>query len=290
MNFRYRFDNGSIMEEQSKKFKINKKELMRTIKFTLFSISAGVIQIVSSFLLKLLILDKLIPSDATIRFITEQPLETFIAETVGLALSIIWNFTFNRKFTFKAANNVPIAMLLAFAFYVPFYPFQTWYIATVEKSLIRIGDWGFVIAQVTVMVINFVLEYLWQTFVVFRKSIDTNTAAQKQQQNVAETDDGTQDKNSADNAEQAVQTKDKAKDIATDNLAQKIEVDVVLVDAGKDKIAVIKVLREVLSLELSQAKTLAENTPATIAEHKLKDEAVVIADKLRNVGATVELK
>ena len=144
------------MEEQSKKFKINKKELMRTIKFTLFSISAGVIQIVSSFLLKLLILDKLIPSDATIRFITEQPLETFIAETVGLALSIIWNF--NRKFTFKAANNVPIAMLLAFAFYVPFYPFQTWYIATVEKSLIHIGDWGFVIAQVTVMVINFVLE------------------------------------------------------------------------------------------------------------------------------------
>ncbi len=278
------------MEEQSKKFKINKKELMRTIKFTLFSISAGVIQIVSSFLLKLLILDKLIPSDATIRFITEQPLETFIAETVGLALSIIWNFTFNRKFTFKAANNVPIAMLLAFAFYVPFYPFQTWYIATVEKSLIHIGDWGFVIAQVTVMVINFVLEYLWQTFVVFRKSIDTNTAAQKQQQNVAETDDGTQDKNSADNAEQAVQTKDKAKDIATDNLSQKIEVDVVLVDAGKDKIAVIKVLREVLSLELSQAKTLAENTPATIAENKLKDEAVVIADKLRNVGATVELK
>ena len=290
MNFRYRFDNGSIMEEQSKKFKINKKELMRTIKFTLFSISAGVIQIVSSFLLKLLILDKLIPSDATIRFITEQPLETFIAETVGLALSIIWNFTFNRKFTFKAANNVPIAMLLAFAFYVPFYPFQTWYIATVEKSLIHIGDWGFVLAQVTVMVINFVLEYLWQTFVVFRKSIDTNTAAQKQQQNVAETDDGTQDKNSADNAEQAVQTKDKAKDIATDNLSQKIEVDVVLVDAGKDKIAVIKVLREVLSLELSQAKTLAENTPATIAENKLKDEAVVIADKLRNVGATVELK
>ena len=181
-------------------------------------------------------------------------------------------------------------MLLAFAFYVPFYPFQTWYIATVEKSLIHIGDWGFVIAQVTVMVINFVLEYLWQTFVVFRKSIDTNTAAQKQQQNVAETDDGTQDKNSADNAEQAVQTKDKAKDIATDNLSQKIEVDVVLVDAGKDKIAVIKVLREVLSLELSQAKTLAENTPATIAENKLKDEAVVIADKLRNVGATVELK
>ncbi len=84
--------------------------------------------------------------------------------------------------------------------------------------------------------------------------------------------------------------KDKAKDIATDNLSQKIEVDVVLVDAGKDKIAVIKVLREVLSLELSQAKTLAENTPATIAENKLKDEAVVIADKLRNVGATVELK
>ena len=71
---------------------------------------------VSALILKLVILEKCVPSGATIHFITDLALDTFIADTVGLALSILWNFTFNRKFTFKSANNVPIAMLLAFAF------------------------------------------------------------------------------------------------------------------------------------------------------------------------------
>lgn len=161
---------------------INKKELWRAVKFTLFSISAGAIQLISSFLLKLLILDKVLPDpEARILFITDQPLSTFIADTVGLALSVLWNFTFNRKFTFKAANNVPIAMLLAFVFYVPFYPFQIWYVATIEQQLVSIGDWGFIIGTVTCMIINFVLEFLWQQFVVFRGKVDTNELAKKQQ-------------------------------------------------------------------------------------------------------------
>ena len=159
---------------------INKKELWRVVKFTLFSISAGVIQAVSSLLLKLVILDRVIDADATIKFIIEQPTSTFIADTVGLALSVLWNFTFNRKFTFKAANNVPIAMLLAFLFYVPFYPFQIWYIAMVEHGLSSIGGWGYVIGLATCMVINFVLEFLWQQFVVFRGKVDTNDIAQRE--------------------------------------------------------------------------------------------------------------
>ena len=166
---------------------INKKELWRALKFTLFSISAGAIQIASSFLLKLLILDKVLPNpDKSIIFITPQPLSTFIADTVGLALSVLWNFTFNRKFTFKAANNVPIAMLLAFVFYIPFYPFQIWYVATIEKELQSIGDWGFIIGTITCMIINFVLEFLWQQFVVFRGKVDTNKLAQKQRQKAEE--------------------------------------------------------------------------------------------------------
>lgn len=283
--------NGTIILCMNTNKKINKKELLRAVKFVLFSISAGVIQIISSFLLKLLILDRIIPADKTIHFIIEQPLETFIAETVGLALSIIWNFTFNRKFTFKAANNVPVAMLLAFVFYVPFYPFQTWYIAAVEKSLANIGDWGFVIAQITVMIINFVLEYLWQTFVVFRKAIDTNVAAQKEQT------DGTKNPENASAESVNINMKNvyelksgKTADITTDELPQKIEVDIVLVNSGTDKIAVIKVLREALNLELFQAKKLAENAPVTIAERMLKDEAKVLADMLRKAGATVEIR
>ena len=161
---------------------INKKELWRALKFTLFSISAGVIQAVSSLLLKLVILDRVMDPDATMTFIIEQPTSTFIADTVGLALSVLWNFTFNRKFTFKAANNIPLAMLLAFLFYVPFYPFQIWYVAMVEQGLADIGSWGYIIGLGTCMIINFVLEFLWQKFVVFRGKVDTNDLAQKQQQ------------------------------------------------------------------------------------------------------------
>ena len=160
---------------------INKKEMWRAIKFTLFSISAGVIQAVSSLLLKLVILDRVMDPEATMVFIIEQPTSTFIADTVGLALSVLWNFTFNRKFTFKAANNVPIAMLLAFLFYVPFYPFQIWYIAMVEHGLESIGSWGYIIGLATCMIINFVLEFLWQKFVVFRGKVDTNDLAKKEQ-------------------------------------------------------------------------------------------------------------
>ena len=188
--------------------KVNKKEVWRAVKFVLFSISAGVIQIVSSLLLKLVIIDRLINPDATIKFIIEQPTSTFIADTVGLALSVLWNFTFNRKFTFKAASNVPIAMLLAFLFYVPFYPFQIWYVAMVEQGLASIGDWGYIIGLGTCMIINFVLEFLWQQFVVFRGKVDTNELAKKQQAKqaaaTAETDateetQSTSDSNSDDN-------------------------------------------------------------------------------------------
>lgn len=157
------------------------KELWRAIKFTLFSISAGVIQAVSSLLLKLVILDRVVDSNATMVFIIEQPTSTFVADTVGLALSVIWNFTFNRKYTFKAANNVPVAMLLAFLFYVPFYPFQIWYVAMVEQGLSSIGSWGYIIGLGTCMVINFVLEFLWQKLVVFRGKVDTNDIAHKEQ-------------------------------------------------------------------------------------------------------------
>ncbi|MCH5151738.1 MAG: GtrA family protein [Clostridiales bacterium] len=166
--------------------KLTKKEVWRAVKFTLFSISAGVIQFVSSILLELVILPRVLPDPTKkIFFIIEQDLSTFIADTVGLALSILWNFTFNRKFTFKAASNVPIAMLLAFVFYIPFYPFQRWYIPTIKVALASIGGWGYIIALGTCMIINFVLEFLWQQFVVFRGKVDTNELAKKQQEKEA---------------------------------------------------------------------------------------------------------
>lgn len=153
----------------------NKKELLRALKYTMFAASAGAIQLLAAFLLELVVFKNVIPQGETIRFIVTLDKSSFIAETIGLALSVAWNFTFNRKFTFKAATNVPFSMALAFAFYVPFYPFQVWYINTVRNGLVNgIGeDWAFVVAQITCILINFVLEFVWQRFVVFRNKVDT---------------------------------------------------------------------------------------------------------------------
>lgn len=160
---------------------MNKKELLRALKYTLFAASAGLIQVLTAFLLELVVFKKVIPEGETLQFIVQLDKSSFIAETIGLTLSVAWNFTFNRKFTFKAATNVPLSMALAFVFYVPFYPFQVWYINTVRGQLaVGIGeDWAFVVAQLTCILINFVLEFLWQRFVVFRNKVDTSTAEQQ---------------------------------------------------------------------------------------------------------------
>lgn len=145
------------------------KSVFQFIKYALCAASAGIIQI-----LAFTILQAVIPSNGkTIHFIVEDMDQvTFIATTVALCLSILWNFTLNRKFTFKDAGNVPKAMALAFIFYIPFYPFQTWYVHTVKFALVDCGlsmDGAGIIAEGTVMAINFALEFLWQKFVVFRK-------------------------------------------------------------------------------------------------------------------------
>ena len=85
--------------------KDNKKQLWQMIKFTLFSISAGIIQVASFAILELFVKDYWIPY------------------LISLVLSIIWNFTLNRRYTFKSAANVPIAMTKVFCFYLVFSSF-----------------------------------------------------------------------------------------------------------------------------------------------------------------------
>ncbi len=166
-------DDGLTEEERLAKEKKNKRQArMQPIKYFLCAVSAGVIQFVSALILKV-VLDKYIDPEVEIHFITNLKETTFIADTIGLGLSVIWNFTLNRKFTFKDAGNVPLAMALAFLFYVPFYPFQIWYIDVIEKAIIKSTSGSlevlpFIVAQGTCMVYNFVLEFLWQKFVVFR--------------------------------------------------------------------------------------------------------------------------
>lgn len=127
-----------------------KKQLLQVVKFTLFSISAGLIQVGSFALLELFIKTYWIP------YLT------------SLLLSIVWNFTLNRKFTFQSAANVPIAMAKVLGFYAVFTPLST-YLGSLAESA---GAHDFLILAIT-MLANFVLEFLFCKFVVYRGQEDT---------------------------------------------------------------------------------------------------------------------
>ena len=138
-----------------------KRELIRTVKFVLFSASAGIIQILSFTLLNELMSWSYWPS-----------------YLISLCLSVLWNFTLNRRFTFQSANNVPIAMAQTAAVYLVFTPVSTLFGNFLVETLL----WNEYLVTALNMLANFVLEYLFQRFVVFRNSIDTNDLAKKQKQ------------------------------------------------------------------------------------------------------------
>lgn len=189
----------SLKQAEKNAKREKRKGVMQFIKYALCAASAGIIQIVL-----FSILQAVIPSNGkTIHFIVEDmDLVTFIATTVALCASILWNFTFNRKFTFKDAGNVPKAMILAFLFYVPFYPFQTWYVHTIKSLLVEaIGtDGAGIIAEGTVMIINFALEFMWQKFVVFRKPKDKQENKTEENENSGKTENA-DNTNNAENSE-----------------------------------------------------------------------------------------
>jgi len=129
-----------------------KKELLRTLKFLAFSASAGVIQIGTYTL-----------------FLELLQFAPWLSYLLSLVLSVLWNFTLNRKFTFQSAGNVPVAMLLTACFYAVFTPLSTWW----TKALTENAGWNAYLVEAMTMISNFVLEYLYQRFVVFRKTLDT---------------------------------------------------------------------------------------------------------------------
>ena len=134
------------------------KEVLRAIKFTLISISAGIIQIGSYALLRLLIT----------QFPEGSWQDYVIAYTPSLLLSVIWNFTINRKYTFKSANNVKIAMLLVFLFYVVFTPAST-ILGGIAVDNGCNSDLVFIVTLLS----NFILEFLYTRYIVYRNSCDT---------------------------------------------------------------------------------------------------------------------
>ena len=128
------------------------KESLRVLKFVLFSISAGVIQILSFTV-----------------FNEVLHWSYWFCYLIALVLSVLWNFTLNRKFTFRSAANVPRAMMLVFLYYLAFTPLSTW----VEHILTETLWWNEYIATILNMVCNLVTEFLFQRYVVYGRSVDT---------------------------------------------------------------------------------------------------------------------
>ena len=129
-----------------------KTEIWRAVKFALFSVSAGVIEIVSFALLNELTNWSYWP-----------------CYLIALILSVLWNFTLNRRFTFKSAVNVPVAMLKVALYYAVFTPLST----ALEHWLTSGLGWNEYLATGINMALNFITEFLYQRFFVFGKSIDT---------------------------------------------------------------------------------------------------------------------
>jgi len=134
------------------------KNFLQMLKFTLFSISAGVIQLAVSEIMYDWI-----------------HINYWVSYLTALILSVVWNFTFNRKFTFKSANNVSLAMFLVLVYYAVFTPASTLWGNAMEKA----GIAGILVTAFS-MIVNFVTEFLWQKFVVFRNS--ENTAIDKDEE------------------------------------------------------------------------------------------------------------
>lgn len=127
------------------------------IKFTLFSISAGIIQVLSFTLIFELMNLPYWPSYLT-----------------ALTLSVLWNFTFNRRYTFKSANNVPIAMTKIFIFYLIFTPLSTWW----GDAFTKIGINEYIVLGGT-MIINFVTEYLYSRVFIYKNQMNTRIIKEK---------------------------------------------------------------------------------------------------------------
>lgn len=128
------------------------KEFFRFLKFALISASAGLIEL-GSFTL--------------FNEVLHWPY--WLSYMIALILSVLWNFTLNRKYTFQSASNIPEAMLKVALFYVVFVPASTW----LEHCLTGLGMNEYLVTVIN-MLINFGLEFVYQRYYVFKDSLDTN--------------------------------------------------------------------------------------------------------------------
>lgn len=158
--------------------KMSKKDnVLQALKFAAFSASAGVVQVVTFTLL-----NEFVPQTESNNAVLQWFFNSEYGANylVALVLSVLWNFTFNRKFTFKSATNIPVAMLKIFGFYCVFTPVST----ILGETVARRTTWEFaeyVILAVTMMT-NMITEFLYSRFFVYKDSMNTNAAARKERE------------------------------------------------------------------------------------------------------------
>lgn len=136
---------------------VSKATAWQAFKFTFFSVSAGIVQSASF---------------ALFNEIFGFPY--WLGYGLALALSVVWNFTFNRRYTFRSDVNIAKAMVLVFLYYLVFTPLSSW----AGDALAARGVNEYLVLGCT-MVVNFVTEFLYQRYVVFRRTIDTNALAKR---------------------------------------------------------------------------------------------------------------
>ncbi len=135
------------------------KEVIRAIKFALISASAGIIEI------------------GVFALMNEfTGLKYWPCYLTALIASVLWNFTINRRYTFKSTKNVPRAMAMVFAFYLVFTPATT----ILGNFLAETLGWNEYLVTGINMALNLTLEYLYDTFIVYRGEMDNNSVAEKE--------------------------------------------------------------------------------------------------------------
>ncbi|MBQ7209900.1 MAG: GtrA family protein [Paludibacteraceae bacterium] len=129
------------------------KETTRFLKFTLISASAGIIELGSFTLLNELLHWRYWP-----------------CYLIALTMSVLWNFTINRRFTFHSNANVPKAMALVVLYYLFFTPASTWLGDWLAEDI----GWNEYLVTACMMILNLITEFAYQRFVVYRNKVDTN--------------------------------------------------------------------------------------------------------------------
>lgn len=145
---------------------MKKSDALQAVKFALFSASAGIIQVASFTLLNEVVLPNINIQNEKVMAVLSS--EYGVCYLIALILSVLWNFTFNRRFTFKSATNIPVAMAKVFGFYLVFTPVST----ILGNAATGKGINEYIVLALT-MLSNMVLEFLFCKFVVYRNNENT---------------------------------------------------------------------------------------------------------------------